>query len=557
MKRLSVQKYFVGASLFVSLFVIQAGAAHAATTAPLLPSGEGANLAWTPSTGTVHFTTVDESPCNGATDYVSTNTVGGRDSYQVSVTSVPTGATITGIAVTPCASRNGTGSGSSVLNVFYRLNGATSSDAGAYSLAANTTPALLATTSYSGLSTVKNGSTTLEVGAVYTSGTKGIRLSNVATVITYITPPAAPSAINLTATSSFSAVQVNWTDNSSDETGFTVERSTDNVNFTVIGTTSTNVASYLNTGLSFGTYYYRVKATNTAGSSSYAPTVSIALFPPAPNAPTALSAVATSSFTAVLLNWVDNSSNETNFTIERSTDNVTFSFVASTSANVTSYFNTGLAANTYYYRVKAVNAGGSSAYATTSIALFPPAPNAPSALSAVATSSLTAAALSWTDNSTNETGFVVERSTDNVTFAAVATTSVNVRTYTDAGLATGIYYYRVKAVNAGGSSAYATTSQSVVLTVPIAPSAVNPVVLVASTTVVQVNWTDNSSNETRFNIERSLDDVTYGLIGTASANVTQYYDFSIAPSTLYYYRVSATNVLGTSTPSASASVLVP
>ena len=103
MKRLSVQKYVVGASLFVSLFVIQSGAVHAATTASLLPSGEGTNRTWTTSTGTVHYALVDESPCNGVTDYVVTNTVGSRDSYQVSLASVPTNAVITGIAVAPCA----------------------------------------------------------------------------------------------------------------------------------------------------------------------------------------------------------------------------------------------------------------------------------------------------------------------------------------------------------------------------------------------------------------------------------------------------------------------
>src|SRR5262249_44956599 len=69
--------------------------------------------------------------------------------------------------------------------------------------------------------------------------------------------PAAPS--NLTATAA-AADQVNlgWTDNSSNESGFLLERSTDNVNFTQIASLGSNVTSYGDTGLTTGTtYYYR------------------------------------------------------------------------------------------------------------------------------------------------------------------------------------------------------------------------------------------------------------------------------------------------------------
>jgi len=41
---------------------------------------DGNYLQWTPSTGTTHYTLVNETPCNGATNYVSTGTNGNRDS---------------------------------------------------------------------------------------------------------------------------------------------------------------------------------------------------------------------------------------------------------------------------------------------------------------------------------------------------------------------------------------------------------------------------------------------------------------------------------------------
>jgi PKD repeat protein len=92
-----------------------------------------------------------------------------------------------------------------------------------------------------------------------------------------------------------------------------------------------------------------------------------------PNAPSGLSATAVSS-SQINLAWTDNASNESGFKIERSTDNSNWSQIATTSANVTSYNNTGLNANTtYYYRVRAYNADGDSAYSNTANATTQPA----------------------------------------------------------------------------------------------------------------------------------------------------------------------------------------
>ena len=86
------------------------------------------------------------------------------------------------------------------------------------------------------------------------------------------TPPAAPS--NLTASSPRKKViDIAWTDNSANETGFKIERGTDGVNFAQIATVNVNVTTYRNTGLAAGTrYYYRVRATNGAGDSAYSNT---------------------------------------------------------------------------------------------------------------------------------------------------------------------------------------------------------------------------------------------------------------------------------------------
>src|SRR5437868_12337378 len=82
----------------------------ASTTGILPPSSDGNYLQWTPSAGTTHYTLVDESACNGTTDYNSTGTIGNRDSYGVSLASVGNGAVISQIDIAPCASRNSNGS---------------------------------------------------------------------------------------------------------------------------------------------------------------------------------------------------------------------------------------------------------------------------------------------------------------------------------------------------------------------------------------------------------------------------------------------------------------
>lgn len=82
-------------------------------------------------------------------------------------------------------------------------------------------------------------------------------------------PPAAPS--NLTATAvSTSQINLAWTDNSSDEANFVVERKKGTGSYSVIVTLPANTTSYQNTGLTKNTTYtYRVKATNAYGSSAY------------------------------------------------------------------------------------------------------------------------------------------------------------------------------------------------------------------------------------------------------------------------------------------------
>jgi hypothetical protein len=107
-----------------------------------------------------------------------------------------------------------------------------------------------------------------------------------------------------------------------------------------------------------------------------------------------------------------NVAGETSYTVERSPNGTSgWAFIANTLADATTLGDIGLTANTtYYYRVKATGAGGTSAAsntlsATTLAALVQPAP-----ASLVATSgSTTLIDLHWTDTAT-ETQFLIEQS---------------------------------------------------------------------------------------------------------------------------------------------------
>lgn len=364
------------ALLAVSFFACSISLAFAATTATLLPTGEGTNLAWTPSTGTTHYTLVDESSCNGTTDYVSETTVGDRDSYVISLATIPDNATITTIAVSPCASRNTTGGGSATLNVFYRFNGNASSDVGAYALANTNIPATLATTNFGSLSLVKKSTSTLQVGVVYSAGTKGARLSRMATVITY-TPatPNAPTSLIANATTSVAQVFLRWTDNSSNETGFKIERRLYNTgSYVQIATTTVNVISYTDTSVPDGRYQYQVRAYNAVGNSSYTAIPSpVAVVLNVPLAPFSASAFASSS--KAFVSWQNTIyNNQTGFVLERSTDNVSFGTVYSpvTYGSFFTYTDSTVSSGvTYYYRVYAYNTLGNSANSNTATVTMP------------------------------------------------------------------------------------------------------------------------------------------------------------------------------------------
>lgn len=380
--------------------------------------------------------------------------------------------------------------------------------------------------------------------------------SNIASGTTFGYPPSAPTSLVSTAFSE-NQINLNWTDNSSDETGFKIQRASSlNGAYTTIATLGSNSVSYSNTGLSASTtYYYRVFAYNGEGNSNYSNTSNSTTLATPLNPPTAPGNFLATGVSAnqINLSWADNSGNETGFKIERGlSSSGPFSQVASVSSNVTSYSDTNLnASTTYYYRMYAYNAAGNSnstnvANGTTqsnAVTL----PNAPTGLNVAAVSS-TQINLSWTDNSGDESGFKIERAlSSSGPFSLLATTGANIISYSNTGLtASTTYYYRIYSYNSAGNSTATSVSSAMTSgTAPNAPSGLSAAGV--SATQINLSWNDNSNNETGFKVERSTSSTgTYSLIATLGAGVVSYSNTGLNISSTYYYRVYAYNANGNS-----------
>lgn len=292
----------------------------------------------------------------------------------------------------------------------------------------------------------------------------------------------APSGLTVVAISS-SEIVLTWNDNSDDETGFEIQRAKGlDGPLSKIASVKANVTEYTDKELSADILYcYRVRATAGRGKnkqySAYTPTECATTLsgspgePPADNRPTELGATGVPG--AIVLGWNDNWDAETHYAIERCGPVLPdldpepgcsdFRGLVRVGANVTAYSDDAVtAALEYCYRVKGMREKGKKVTYTeySNVACGVPVADskpvgAPTGLVATAISHI-AVELVWTDESTGEEWFEVERVADeDGSITTITVPGPNREFFIDTGLnATWTYTYRVRAANSVGESPY-------------------------------------------------------------------------------------------------------
>jgi hypothetical protein len=265
-------------------------------------------------------------------------------------------------------------------------------------------------------------------------------------------PLVAPSSLVVNSVIGQEQLDLTWIDNSPDETAFQIERLISGT-WTEIESVVANATSYSDSPLSCYTAYdYRViafrsddsavsPASNIASGSTSCDTV---------YAPTNLTG--TVNETNIDLVWKDNSPDETSFEIQRSISGAnSWSTLSIESANNTTYSDlTTTCGGEHDYRVRAQRSGTASSFSNIfNIQQVCPPPSSPSGLTLTAPPFSNDIELEWLDNSTSETDFYIERSTDGSTdWTQIVTLSGNTVSYidTDASLSCYTpYHYRVQA----------------------------------------------------------------------------------------------------------------
>jgi len=291
------------------------------------------------------------------------------------------------------------------------------------------------------------------------------------------TPPAAPSNLAATITST-GVAQLTWTNESATAQYVSIDWSADN------GATWTNAGGDVlaangapgpyNISISGGfnpsdTYYFRIRA--LSGYYNYSPydgpiiiqgTGTSGSTPPipAPEAPSGLTAIAVDD-NQIDLNWVDNSTIQTGFDIQRSDvgSSGPWTDLGTVDANTFSYTDLDPALTpdtTYYYQVAALNGTAESAFCVS-----PPVTTflaAPTEVTAVANASGTDITVTWSDPESDVPWYFVQESTNGVTWNTVGQyveansfsvpDSPNLYNFDDP------YYFKVQAANTFYSSVY-------------------------------------------------------------------------------------------------------
>jgi len=371
--------------------------------------------------------------------------------------------------------------------------------------------------------------------------------SNVATGFTKTDTPIRPQELRAELRSG-NNVDLQWRDASDNEIGFVAEMSpSDLQSWIIVDSVGIDVEEMQvdNLGSSME-YNFRINSYNSFGNSDYSDVATVTTDPGPPLPPSNFN-VEIPEFSHTKLTWGDESNDESGFKIEKKESHEgieAWTELASVEDNISEYKDYNLSSGASYdYRIASFNDIGNSIWITIiGVQISDGPPDAPDELSAQGISS-SEIQLSWTDNSFNEDGFIVELRQRNVG-EWTHSDSIGVNSLAliiDLLQPDTEYSFRVFAFNSDGNSEF--SNEAFGSTLPSPPSAPSGLTTrVVGFVNVELNWVDNSDDETEFLIERSREEENeFIVISSTNPNVNAYLDENLAEETIYQYRVKALN----------------
>jgi titin len=257
------------------------------------------------------------------------------------------------------------------------------------------------------------------------------------------------------------SVALAWADLSSNETGYEVQRSSTGATgqFAVVATIGANSTSFRDDGLAAtSSYCYRVASWRSTGRKVNYSAFSDVACATTKLAPPANAHAATGSSTSATLTWTGGAGTAAGFRVERAaSESGPWASVATTPGTTTTFTDPGRTPEEQVcYRVIGLTSSEETNPSNTAC-MAPLA--APSNLAASA--SADGVELTWQDNSSLEFTYVVEQSTDGVSFSLLASVPGNVTSYHVGGVTSAArYWYRVRAQRADVASDFSNTASA-------------------------------------------------------------------------------------------------
>jgi len=311
-------------------------------------------------------------------------------------------------------------------------------------------------------------------------------------------------------------------------------------------------SSYVITGLTNGkTYYFQVTATNAWGTSPSSNEVSATPNPP-PTTPVDLVAVPGNA--TIALSWSPSTA-ATAYNIYRTTNGPGTEGTAIYKLRIptTSFTDTNLVNGiTYYYTVAAYSPIGTSAQSVEASAMPLAPPAAPIDLNAKAGAD--SVNLTW-QAAARAASYNIYRGTtaDGEDTTPVATGVTNT-SFTDNSVTDGTrYFYKVAAVNVGGTSSLSSEAAATPLAGPDTPDGLR---IYPGNSKVTLYW-NTSIGAIRYNVYRGTspgtEDPTPIATGLLGGPYSAYIDSTVSNGTTYYYTVAGVNSVAVSAQSAEVS----